>query len=75
MRQGWIIAQFAIFVARDAVDLANRREQFRLLDRVDTKIGFQIEIQIQHVLRIASLFHHQGEQPFLHVINRCLGRR
>ena len=58
VRQGWIIAQFAVFITRDAVDLANRREQFRLFYGVDTEVGLEIEIQVQHVFRIAGLLHH-----------------
>ena len=71
MCQGRIIAELATFIARNAVDLANRGEQFRLLHGVDAEVGLEIEVQVQHVLRIASLLHYQGEETFLHVIDSC----
>ena len=66
MRQGRIVAQLAVLVARNVVDLADGREHFCLLDGVHAEIGFQIEIDIQHVLRIAGLLDHQGKDAFLH---------
>src|SRR5271157_361812 len=76
MRQGRVVAQFAVLVAGNAVDLADGREHFRLLDGVDAEIRFQIEIQVQHVFGIAGLFHHQLKDAFLHrfasaVLRRC----
>ena len=68
VRQGRVIAQFAVLVARDVVDLADGREHLRLLDGVHAKVCFQIEIHVQHVFRIAGLLHHQLEDAFLHRI-------
>ena len=68
MRQGGIVAQLAVLVARDVVDLADGREDFRLLDGVDAEIGFQIQIEIEHVLGIAGLLDHQGQDALLHRI-------
>ena len=53
--EGRIIAQLQVVLARNAEGLAHHREHFGLLDRVDAQIGFQIEIWIQHVARVASL--------------------
>src|SRR5271157_2285389 len=72
MCQGWIVAQLAVLVARDVVDLADGREHFRLLDRVDTEISFEVEIHVQHVLWVTRLFHHQREDAFLYRI-ACRG--
>ena len=38
MRQGWIIAQLAVLVARDVVDLADGREHLRLFDRIEAPL-------------------------------------
>ena len=71
MCQGRIVAELAVFIARNAVDLANRREQFRLLDGVDSEVGLEIEVQVQHVLRITGLFDYQSQEAFLHIIDSC----
>ena len=74
MRQGRIVAQLAVLVARNVVDLADGREHLRLLDGVDAEVGFEVEVQIQHVFRIAGLLDHQGQDAFLHGI-AALSRR
>ena len=66
VRQRRIVAQLAVLVARNVVDLADGREHLRLLDGVDAEVGFEIEVQIQHVFRIAGLLHHQLQDAFLH---------
>src|SRR5271157_760187 len=76
MRQCRVVAELAVLVARDVVDLADCREHLRLLNRVNTKVGFQIEIQIQHVFWITGLLYHQLQDAFLHgfasaVLRRC----
>ena len=68
MRQRRVIAQLAVLVARNVVDLADGGEHFRLLDGVHAEVGFQIKIDIQHVFGIAGLLHHQVEDAFLHRI-------
>ena len=65
VRQRRIVAQLAVLIARNVVDLADGREHFGLLDRVDAEVGLEIEIQIQHVFRIAGLLYHQRENAFL----------
>ena len=74
MRQRRIIAQLAVLVAGNVVDLADRREHLRLLDGVNAKVSFQIEVHIQHVFWIAGLFHHQLEDAVLHRIVSALLR-
>ena len=68
MRQRRIVAQLAVLVARDVVDLADGGEHLRLLDGVDAEVGFEIEVEIQHVLRIAGLLDHKRQNAFLHRI-------
>ncbi len=71
VRQRGIVAQLAVLVARNVVDLANGREHFRLLDGVDAEVGFEIEIEVEHVGGIAGLLHHQRQDALLHGIARC----
>ena len=55
-------------IARNVVGLANAGEHLRLLDRVDAEIRFEIQIQIQHVRRIAGLFRQPRPETILHRI-------
>ena len=66
VRQRGIVAQLPVLVARDVVDLADGGEHLRLLHGVNAEIGFEIEVQVQHVLRIAGLFDHQSKNAFFH---------
>ena len=50
VRQGREVAQLQVLVARDVVGLADGREHLRLLDGVDAEVGFQVEIEVEHVL-------------------------
>ena len=61
VRQGGEVAQLAVLIARNVVDLADRREHFRLFDGVDTEVGFEIQFQVQHVFGIASLLRHNRQ--------------
>src|SRR5689334_1612043 len=70
MRQRGIVAQLAVLVARNVVDLADGREHFGLLHSVNPEVRFEIEIQIQHVSWVASLLHGQGEDAFLYGFGR-----
>ncbi len=65
MRQRGIVAQLAVLVARNVIGRADGREHFRLFHGVDAEVGFEIEIQVQHVFRIAGLLYHQRENAFL----------
>ena len=55
MSERGIVAELAIFVARNVVDLADRGKHLRLLDSVDAEIGFEVQIEIEHVGRVAGL--------------------
>ena len=66
MSQRRIVAQLAVLIARDAVDLADGCEHLRLFDGIDSEVGFEVQIQVQHVFRIAGLLRHQGKNAFLH---------
>src|SRR4051794_9805886 len=74
MRQGWEIAQPDILFARNVVRFANGREQFRLFYGVDSKVGFKVQIGIQHLGRITGLLDDQGQDSLLHWIGRWLFR-
>ena len=63
---GGVVAQFDLIVTGDAVGFTDRRKYFRLLDRVDTQVGFEIQIQIEHVDGIAGFLGDQRQDPLLH---------
>ena len=60
-----------VLIARNAVSLANRRKDLRLLNGVDAQVGFQIEIQIEHVNRIAGLLGDQSQHSALSPDRPC----
>ena len=66
MRQSWEIAQLAVFVARNVVDLADGGKHLCLLDRIDAQVRFQIQIQIEHVDRVTGLLGYQSEYSLFH---------
>ena len=51
-----VVFQLHAFLFGDMVRFAHNGKQFGLFDRINTQIGFHIQIQIQHILRIAGLF-------------------
>ena len=55
VRQRREIAQLEIRIARDVEGRAHRGEHLRLFHGVDAEVGFQVEIQVQHVHRVAGL--------------------
>ena len=70
--ESWIVAQLQLVLARDVERLANACEHLGLLHRVDTEIGLEIEIEVEHVSRIAGLLAHEREHLFR---DRVDGRR
>ena len=56
VRQRWEVAQLEVLIARNVVGRADGGKHLRLLDGVNPEVGFEIEVQVQHVLRIAGLF-------------------
>ena len=76
MGEGWKIAQLDFVITGDAVRFTDRGHHFRLLYRVDTQVRFEIEIQIEHVHRIACLLSNQSQYSLLYRIDlRSRGRR
>ena len=69
-----IVAQLAILVARDVVDFADGGKHLCLLDGVDAEIGFEIEIQIQHIFGIAGLLYRQSQDALFDRVFRLDGR-
>ncbi len=67
------IAQFDFVVAGNAVCFANRGHDLGLLHGIDTQIRLKIEIQIEHVHRIAGLLGDQRQHSLFHRI--AFGRR
>ena len=65
MSERRIVAQLEVVLAGNAKGLAHHRKHLGLLDRIDAQIGFQIEIELQHVARIPGLLRHDG-QHLLH---------
>ena len=68
--EGGEVAQLQGVLAGDAVDLAHGGEQLGLLDRVDTQVGLQVQVEIQHVLRVAGLLSDEGQHPLTHLVLR-----
>ena len=64
MAQRRVVAQLQIVLASNAEGLAYRRKHLGLLDRIDAKIRFEVEIRIQHVPRVAGLVGHDAEDLF-----------
>ena len=50
--------------------LAHGGEQLRLFDRVNAQVALQVEIEIEHLRRIAGLFADQLKDEVLHVRRR-----
>ena len=65
MRESRKITELEILIARDVVRLADGGKHLGLLDGVDTKIGFQIEVEVEHVRWITRFFRHDFENPLL----------
>ena len=74
MRERWVVAELAIFVARDVVNLPDRGKHFRLLHGVHAEIGFEVEIQIQHIFGIAGLLYRQCQDALFDCVLRLDGR-
>ena len=66
-----VVAQAQTLHLRDAERLTHRSKRLSLLDRVDAEIRFQVEVKVQHVLRIAGLLCHDTEDGHGH---RVAGR-
>ena len=58
--EGRVVAELELVVAFDAVFLADGGEQFGLLDGVDAEVGFEVEVEGQHLGGVAGLFGDEG---------------
>ena len=56
-----VIAQLAAFIARNAVNLANGSKHLRLFHSIHAEVGLKVEVEIQHVLGVASLLDDKSE--------------
>ena len=72
--EGREVAKLQVLLALDAVGLAHRGEHLGLLHRVDTEVGLEVEVHLEHVRRIAGLVGHDGQDPLHDVIPRSPGR-
>ena len=70
--EGGVVAEFELVVAFDAVVLADGGEHFGLFDGVDAEVGFEVEVEGEHVGRVAGLVGDQGEDVGFDV---SVGRR
>ena len=61
--EGRIVAQLERLVARDAPGLADGREGLGLLHGVDAEVGLEVEVEVEHVGRVARLLGHDREHP------------
>ena len=71
MVDGRVVAQLEFVVAFDAVLLADGGEQFGLFDGVDAEVGFEVEVEVEHVGRVAGLLGDERE----HVRGHAVGSR
>ena len=65
-----VVAQLQRVVACDPIGLADLGEQLGLLDRVDTQIGLQVEVQVEQLGRIAGLLGDQRHHPRRQILTR-----
>ena len=61
VREGRVLAQLAAVVARDSPLLPHGREELGLLDGVDAEVGFEVELGVEHLGRVAGLLGHDGQ--------------
>jgi hypothetical protein len=59
--QGRIVAQFQVLDALDAERLADGGEGFRLLDGINPQVSLKIEVEFEHLRRVAGLLRHDRQ--------------
>ena len=76
MRQRRVVAQFEVLIEWNVVEFANRGDHLRLLHGIDAEVGFEIQVQIEHVLGIAGLLGDNLQYFLLDrfIRDRFLGR-
>jgi hypothetical protein len=70
VREGWEFSQLELIVAGNVVGLTHRGKGLGLLDGVDPEIGFEIELQIEHVGRVSGLLGDDGQDLLGHGVAR-----
>ena len=61
VRQRREVAQLERVLARDVVGLAHGGEGLGLLHGVDAEVGLEVEVEVEHVRRVAGLLGDDGE--------------
>ncbi len=64
-----VVLELQSFLLWKAVVFAQLTEQFGLLDRVDAEVGLQVEVRLQHVLRVPGLLGKQVEQTLSDLVD------
>ncbi len=61
MLEGRVVAELEFVVAFDVVGGADGGEEFGLFDGVDAEVGFEVEVEVEHVGWVAGLFGDESE--------------
>ena len=76
MGEGGEVAELQVGVAFDAEVFADGREEFGLFDGVDAEVGFEVEVGVEHVGRVAGLVGDQCQHGRVDVLGfGCEDRR
>ena len=70
-----IVAQLEVFAARDVVRFADGGKDLGLLDRVDAQVGLHVQLDVEHVGRVAGLFADDGQDLRGDSVLSCSRRR
>ena len=73
--EGGVVAELELVVAFDAEAFADEGEHLGLLDGVDAEVGFEVEVEVQHVGGVAGLVGHHRQHLGLHIQVRRRRRR
>ena len=69
-----VVAQIDAFLHRNRKRFADGGERLGLLDGVNAQISFQVQVQVEHVLRVAGLARHHAQHLLHHRVG-CGGER
>ncbi|OQC41260.1 MAG: hypothetical protein BWX64_01026 [Acidobacteria bacterium ADurb.Bin051] len=77
--EGREVAELEVRIAFDPVPLADSGEELGLLDRVDAEVGLHVEIEVEHLGRVAGLLRDErqdggGDLVVATLRSRCRGR-
>ena len=67
MGEGGVVAELELVVAFDAEAFADEGEHLGLFDGVDAEVGFEVEVEVQHVGGVAGLVGHHRQHLGLHI--------